>query len=151
MALDIKRELSAVNLRNYDFYDNLNDKEKKEFSPYVLMRWITGAKGTRELQEWYIDHVNEKINKDHWVLSKDDKPLLWKLYASCGIGSPVNHEYMKAGSKEKPVKIEKLLCELYPGMKMGDIKLMASLMTKQDRTDLFDSLGFDKKQRKEYE
>lgn len=151
MALDIKRELSAVDLRNYDFYDNLSDKEKKEFSPYVLMRWVTGVKGTQELQEWFVDHVNEKVNKDHWVLSKDDKALLWKLYASCGIGSSVYHEYIKAGTKEKAVKIEKLLCELHPAMKMSDIKLMASLMTKEDRTELFDSLGFDKKQRKEYE
>jgi hypothetical protein len=44
-----------------------------------------------------------------------------------------------------------LLAELHPSSKISDIKLLASLMTKQDIAELFDSLGFDKKQRKEYE
>jgi len=34
---------------------------------------------------------------------------------------------------------------------MSDIKLWASMMTKADKEELFDKMGFDKKQRKEYE
>jgi len=151
MALDIKRELAAVDLRNYDFYDQLTDQEKKEFSPYVLMRYISNVQGDRELQEWFLEMTNELVNKDHWSLSKHHKALLWKLFAGCGAGVKAYHPYLKASSKEKAVKIEKLLAELHPAMKMSDIKLMASMMTKQDREELFDSMGFDKKQRKEYE
>ena len=36
-------------------------------------------------------------------------------------------------------------------MKMEDIRVWASLMTKADCEQLFDSLGFDKKQREEYQ
>jgi hypothetical protein len=36
-------------------------------------------------------------------------------------------------------------------MKMSDVKLQASLMDKNDIDDLFNKLGYDKKQRKEYE
>jgi hypothetical protein len=61
------------------------------------------------------------------------------------------HPYLKAGTKEKAVKIEKLLAELYPAMKLSDIKLQAKLMTKEDKNELFDKMGFDKKQRKDYE
>ena len=151
MALDIKRELAAVDLRNYNFYDNLTDAEKKVFSPYVLMRYISNVNGNRELQEWFVEMTNELVNKDHWVLSKDHKALLWKLYAGCGIGKKEFHQYIKAGSKEKAVKIEKLLATIHPVMKMSDIKLLASMMTKDDREELYDKMGFDKKQRKEYE
>ena len=56
-----------------------------------------------------------------------------------------------AGKKEKANKIEKLLCELYPTMKMDEIKMIASMMDKKDIEELFDKMGFDKKQRKEYE
>jgi hypothetical protein len=151
MALDIKRELANVDLRNYNFYDNLTPEEKKEFSPYVLMRYVANVEGDRDLQEWFLERTNEFINKDHWSLSKNHKALLWKLFAGVGIGSKMYHPYLKAGSKEKAVKIEKLLAELYPAMKMSDIKLQAKLMTKADKTELFDSMGFDKKKRKEYE
>ena len=151
MALDIKRELAAVDLRNYDFYDKLTDQEKKEFSPYVLMRYVSNVDGDRDLQEWFLERTNELVNKDHWTLSKNHKALLWKLFAGCGAGVKTYHPYLKAGSKEKAVKIEKLLCELYPAMKMNEIKLLAKSMTKEDKIELFDKMGFDKKQRKDYE
>lgn len=151
MKLDIFRVINAIDNRNYEFYDNLSDEEKKEVSPYVLLRWISSVDGNRDIQEYYIEAVNELVNKDHWNLSKDHKALLWKLYASCGMGGKVKHQYIKAGGKEKANKIEKLLCEIYPAWKMSDIKLMASMMTKEDKNELFDKMGFDKKQRKEYE
>ena len=151
MALDIKRELEGVDTRNYDFYTNLNDQEKKELSPYVLMRYVSNVQGDRDTQEWFVERTNEMVNKDHWTLSKNHKGLLWKLFAATGIGMKCYHPYLAAGKKLKANKIEKLLCQLNPVMKMTDIKLLASFMDKKDINELFDSLGFDKKQRKEYE
>jgi len=151
MALDIKRELAAVDLRNYEFYNKLTDQEKKEFSPYILMRYVANVEGDRDLQEWFLERTNELVNKDHWTLSKNHKALLWKLFAGCGVGMKTYHPYLKAGTKEKAEKIEKLLAELYPAMKLSDIKLQAKMMSKDDKNELFDKMGFDKKQRKEYE
>jgi hypothetical protein len=151
MALDIKRELAAVDLRNYEFYDKLTPEEKKEFSPYILMRYVANVEGDRDLQEWFLERTNELVNKDHWTLSKNHKALLWKLFAGCGVGMKTYHPYLKAGTKEKAEKIEKLLAELYPAMKLSDIKLQAKMMSKEDKNELFDKMGFDKKQRKEYE
>jgi len=147
MALDIKRELKAVDLKDYDFYDKLTPEEQKEFSPYVLMRFVSNVQGDIDVQEHFLEMTNELLNKNHWLLSKDHKGLLWKLYAACG----AFHPYLAAGKKGKADKIEKLLCELYPARKLDDIKVWAALMTKQDKTELFDKMGFDKKQRKEYE
>lgn len=149
--LDIKRVLKAVDSKDYDFYANLNAEEKKAFSPYILMRFSSNSQGDRDIQEWFIETTNEYVNKNHWDLSKSHSELLWKLYAATGAGVPVFHQYLASGKKEKANKIEKLLVELYPAMKMSEIKLMASLMTTEDKADLFDSMGFDKKQRKEYE
>jgi hypothetical protein len=152
MALDIQRELRAVDQREYNFYDNLSDQEKKEFSPYILMRYVANVQlNEPDIQEWYLERTNEFVNKNHWTLSKNHKALLWKLFASCGTGINCYHPYLKASSKEKAIKIEKLLLELYPAMKLGDIKIMAKMMTKEDKTELFDKMGFDKKQRKDYE
>ena len=152
MALDIKRELRAVDQREYNFYDNLSDQEKKEFSPYILMRYVANVQlNEPDIQEWYLERTNEFVNKNHWTLSKNHKALLWKLFAGCGVGMKTYHPYLKASSKEKAVKIEKLLAELYPAMKLSDIKLQAKLMTKEDKNELFDKMGFDKKQRKDYE
>jgi hypothetical protein len=151
MALDIKRELNGVNRRDYHFLDNLPEEEAKTFNAYVFMRYISNPQGDQDLQEWAIERTNEFVNKNHWDLSKKDKNLLWKLSAATGTGMNIRYQYLAAGKKEKADKIEKLLAELYPAMKMPDIKLMASLMDKKDRKELFDMMGFDKKQRKAYE
>jgi hypothetical protein len=151
MALDIKRELNAVDKRDYDFYDKLSDEEKKEFSPYILMRYVSNVQGDADTQEWFLEHTNEHVNKHHWVLSKNHKALLWKLFAGCGTGITAYHPYLKASTKEKAVKIEKLLAELYPAMKLREIKQWAKMLSKEDKEELFDKMGFDKKQRKEYE
>jgi hypothetical protein len=149
--LDIKRELNAVDQKNYDFYDKLTDEERKAFSPYILMRYTASVQGDREIQEWFIEMTNEMVNKNHWDLSKNHKSLLWKLFAATGAGVNCYHPYLAAGKKEKANKIEKLLVELHPAMKMAEIKMLAKMMDKNDIKELFDMMGFDKKQRKEYE
>ena len=149
--LDIKRELNAVNFKDYNFYNNLTDEEKKEFSPFILMRYTSNSTGDRDIQEWFVESTNEMVNKHFTVISKDHKDLLWKLYASTGVGADCYHPYLGMGKKEKANKIEKLLCEIYPAMKMSDIVMMASMMNKKDCEELFDKMGFDKKQRKDYE
>lgn len=149
--LDIKRELAAVDSKNYDFYKNLLDEEKKAFSPYVLMRYVGNVQGDRDIQEWFVEMTNECVNKNHWDLSKNHKELLWKLFAATGVGIKCYHPYLAAGKKEKAVKIEKLLATLYPAMKMDEIKLLAKMMDKTDISKLLDSMGFDKKERKDYE
>ena len=149
--LDIKRELGAVDQKNYKFYENLTAEEKKAFSPYILMRYISNVQGDRDTQEWFLEMTNEFVNKNHWSLSKNHKELLWKLFSGVGTGANAYHPYIAAGKKEKANKIEKLIAELNPAMKMNDVKLLASLMDNKDKEELFDKMGFDAKQRKEYE
>ena len=77
--LDIKRELGAVDRKDYSFYDNLTDEERKAFSPYVLMRYTANVQGDRDIQEWFLDTTNDYVNKHHWDLSKNHKALLLSL------------------------------------------------------------------------
>jgi len=150
--LDINSELKNINMRNHGFYDSLEDDVKKAFSPYILMRYVSNPDGVdNDTYEFILDRVNELVNKDHWTLSKGHKGMLWKLFASCGTGMNVRYKYLKLVSKSTANnKTEKLLAELHPSWKMEDIRVLASLMTKDDLNELFDNLGYDKKQRKEY-
>jgi hypothetical protein len=150
-ALDIGKVLSAVDMHNYDLYSNLTPEELKEFSAYVLMRYVSNTSSRdRDIQEWYVTEVNERVNLNHWLLSKKHDGLLWKLYATLGVGQKQDHQYLSA-LKPSLNKIEKLIAELNPAMKIDEIKLTASLMDDNDCKDLLDKMGFDKKERKVYE
>ena len=149
-ALDIGKVLNAVNQKNYNFYSKLTEPELKEFSPYVLMRFISNPMiSDRDVLEWYIVETNERINKHHWDLSKEHEELLWKLYATIGAGTNLNHRFMPM-VKSQLDKFEKLIEELNPTMKDDEIKLLAQLMTDEEREQLLDDMGFDKKERKQY-
>lgn len=147
--LKIKDVISAVDSRDYNFYQNLDDDQKKEFSPYVLMRYISNVSGDLETQEWFLERTNEMINKNHWNISKGHKGLLWKLYAGVGAGINTFHPYLPMVKTELN-KFEKLIAELNPSMKTEDIKLLASMMSDDDKEELFEKMGFDKSQRLEY-
>jgi hypothetical protein len=149
--LDIGRELNAVNSRNHNFYKNLTDEEKKAFSPYLLMRYVSNPQVDTDTYEFILERVNELVNINFSSISTNDKAFQWQLFASCGIGTPVKYTYLAAGKKGKANKIEKLLEQLYPAWKMEDIKILASMMDEADKQELFDKMGFDKKQRKDYE
>jgi len=149
--LDLNRVLSAIDYKNYDFYNSLNEKELKEFSPYALMSFSSNrSHNIPDVEEWYVETTNEFVNKNHWQFGSRHKELLWKLYAATGTGEKTAYQYLKPLTVGID-RFEKLLCDLYPAWKIEDVKLLASLMTREDRHDLFDKMGFDAKERKEYE
>lgn len=148
-SLTMAQIISQIDNRNYDFYNSLDEKTKKEISPYVLMRFMSNAEGDSDIQEWFLERTNEFINKNHWTLSKEHKGLLWKLYAALGAGMPVQHPYLPV-QKIELNKIEILLGEIHPTMKLEDIKFLASMMTDDDKEELFEKMGFDKEERKKY-
>ena len=150
-ALDLTKVLSAVDNKNYEFYDNLTAAELKEFSPYVLLRYVSSVgDDDRDIQEWFVEMTNEMVNKHYWTLSKNHKKLLWLLYAATGAGIKSYHPYLPA-MKADFDKFEKLLAILHPTYKMDEIKLLASLMTDEEKIELFDNMGFDKTDRKEFQ
>ena len=147
-ALDLTRVLSAIDQKNYDFYKGLTDKEKKEFSAFVMMRFISNTNSNGDIQEWFVEMTNEFVNKNYWDISKHTD-LTWKLCSAVGIGSKLFHQYLPLKKIEFD-RFETLLGERYPSMKAEDIKLLASMMTADDREEMFDNMGFDKEQRKQY-
>ena len=150
-TLELTRVLSAVDKKDYEFYDNLTAAELKEFSPYVLLRFVSSVgSNDRDVQEWFIEMTNEMVNKHHWSLSKNHEKLLWQLYAATGTGIKSYHPYLPT-LKSQFNKFEKLLSELHPTYKMEDIKVLASLMTDEEKIELFDNMGFDKTDRKEFQ
>lgn len=149
--LDIKQVLTAVDNKDYTFYSRLSESDRKSFSPYVLLRYVSNTMGDREIQEWFLEKTHEYVNKNMWDLTKNHTELLWSLYSAIGAGVLCQHQYLAASSRKKSDKFTKLLEELNPSMKLEDIELLSQIMDKKQRTELFDSLGFDLKQRKEYE
>lgn len=135
--------LAAMDRKDRDFYDNLDDELKKKFSPFLMLKYNASVYGTPELEHYYIASTNHYANMYMFELAKHPK-LQWLMLtaASPGAGTQ-NHRWIKAKPKPKNVSapIKKQLVELFPQMKDDDLDVLSSLITKKELTQYIKDHG----------
>jgi hypothetical protein len=143
--LDIKSMMNAVDSRNKTWYQNLPEDQKKLYSPYMTMKWTASVDHQDpSIQEFYIEEVNENVNKHHWALSKSHKSLLWRLTAMCGSTFKMFHKwiYPKKKTTTKKSKMKELQA-IYPNAKQGDLDMLDQMITTKEFTDIKKQHGID--------
>ena len=137
--LDIFRVLEQIDRRNYDFYDKLDEEEKKGFFPPVIMRWLSAVQDQGGKHAYYLHMVNEFVNKDLWnilTLSKDHNhhELVYRSMAMCGTGKKERHEWIKVDRTKS--KIDKFLGECFQGCNAQEFRIIKNQLDKDGFKDL---------------
>ena len=74
---DLRNGLKAVDFRNKDYFDRIDDKEKSLYSPYMLMRYVSSTSAKDPFfVEHYVEMVNECVNKHCFTLGKHKKIIM---------------------------------------------------------------------------
>ena len=136
--LPLKDVLAAIDLNAKNVWDELSDEERKQVSFYLLNRYVSSVKGTREKAELAVFKTNEYYNKGFFVLQKHKK-LLWQLLCMSGnTGKIQYHEWIGYKHKKTSNKDQKEFEKIYPNMKEDELQLMLSLMTKKEFKELLE-------------
>lgn len=147
--LSISSEMRALDSKNRDFYDGLTDDEKKKFSTFLMIRYGASVSGIPELQQYYLQATNQRLNKNFFSINKtrhDKLNWLASTTISPGMGTQ-NHIWIKGPSQEKAnSKAYKFLSQIYPHMKLSDIKLLLSLNSMDTLRELAKDLGMSREQ-----
>lgn len=133
--LSIANEMAAFDLKDRNFFDDLNEEEKKKFAPYLMIRWGATVDGDSASQVRYLMATNENLNTHFFdISSKDHKKLHWLMATTVSPGEGKKyHKWLAAAKKDKAnSKGEKVLEELFPHLKPDDIKLLAKLNDKDN-------------------
>ena len=94
---ELRNGLKAVDFRNKDYYDRIDDKEKSLYSPYMLMRYVSSISSKDPFYiEHYIEMVNEVVNKNLFELSGKHKKPCSILTAMCGAFEQQFHPWIKS-------------------------------------------------------
>lgn len=150
--LDIKAMMRAVDTRDKTWYERLSDDDKKLYSPYMTMKWSAsvedyrefGPQSNRTAKEWYVEEINERVNKHLWTLSKNHKSLLWRLTAGVGLTYHLFHKWLTPKKKKSSEKSKmKELQEYYPTMKQADLNILDSQLTTREWTEIKRKHGND--------
>ena len=144
--LSINNEMAQFDRKNREFYDSLTIDEKKKFSNFLMIRYGSSVKGSRDLQEFYLIATNERLNKHFFAINRHPK-LQWMCATtvSPGMGNQF-HQWIAPKKKEPGAgSFKKQLAELYPHLKDDEIDLMARLNTKKDIDAYLKASGQDTK------
>lgn len=144
--LDIKSMMRAVDSRDKTWYDRLSDEDKKLYSPYMTMKWTAAVEHKeRAIQEFYIEEVNENVNKHLWTLSKNHKSLLWRLTAMCGSTFQMFHKwfYPKKTKTSEKSKMKELQI-MFPTTKQQDLDVLDATLSTKQFNDLKQQYGLEK-------
>ena len=141
--------LRAMDLKDRDFYDNLNEEEKKGFVPFVTVRWASTVMHPIDgMDEWWLKATNQRFNENMLGLNKDHKKLQWLLATTCSPGmGAMKHQWI--GYKKKTGKtknnLKKFLIEQFPGLSDDEIELLMKTAKTTEFKEYMISLGYNDK------
>lgn len=144
--LSVASEMRSLDGKDRNFYDSLTEDEKKKFSTFLMIRYGSSVSGIPELQAYYLQATNQRLNKNFFSIKKAHDKLNWLAATtiSPGMGTQ-NHQWLAAPKKATSNnKAEKFLAKLYPAMKAEDVTLMANLNTAAEIKQLAVDMGMTK-------
>ena len=81
--------LAALDRKDYSYYKNLNESQKKSINFYMLIQWLSAVKANKEIQSYYLQSTDYHANKYLFNENIQKHPdLVWLMLcaASPGIG-----------------------------------------------------------------
>jgi hypothetical protein len=140
--LSINNEMAQLDAKNYDFYDELNEEERKKFSTYLMLRYAASVQGSPDLQEWYLRATNDRVNQNFFDLNRHPK-LQWLLCTTVSPGMGVQRHYWQAAKKKDSAnsKAVKFILKLYPHLKQDEAELLAGINTEKDLKQFARQMG----------
>jgi hypothetical protein len=142
--LNIANEMKMLDRKVRSFYDDLTDEERKKFSPYLMIRWGSDVDGSRDLQEFYVIAVNERLNKHFFnVSTTKHKKLQWLMATSVSPGLGAHrHKWLAPKKKETGASAKRRqLAELFPHYKDDELDVMMTVVSQKEIDQYLLALG----------
>lgn len=127
------------------FYDNLSEEERKSFSAYLALRYVSAVKGDQLMQNYYARSTNVHANKSFFSLGKEHVKLQWLVLTTVSPGAGnQSHEWIAGVNKKSDKKQKKklqALMQLHPTYKISELEMMSDMMTDKEVDELVDQHG----------
>ena len=151
--LNITHEMARLDQKDREFYDSLDDDEKKKFSTFLMIRWGSCVSGDADLQTYYLQMTNKRLNKNFFAIKKEGEAkfhdkLNWLTATTISPGAGnMRHNWIANKKKENSnPKVRKFFAAFYPGMKDADLDLLAAMNDVKDVKKFAEELGWTKEQ-----
>ena len=140
---DLFDALTAMDKKDYGYYDRLTEEQQKKFVPYMMTHWMSAIKGLGEVQGYYLRSVDYHANKHLFneYVQKHPKLQWYMLCASSpGLGKQFHQWIPHLGSKvtslKEPAKtkdIKEYYTKIYPKVNSDDIDEIAKAFVQEHK------------------
>jgi len=142
-TLGLAPTLNAIAQKDRYYYRNLDEQQKKEFSAFVLQKYISNVTGNWMDQACFVAFTNNNVNKNLFLLSKHPE-LQWMTLTTV---SPTvdkrDFRFISFGDGAKKSRKLRILEAIYPERKLSDLELLAEINSDDDIQDLAEQYHLD--------
>ena len=145
--LPLKDVLAAIDMNAKNVWDELSDDERKQVSFYLLNRYVSAVKGSKQDKELQILKTNQYYNKNFFTLTKHKK-LLWYLLCMTANAKKniryhewIGYKFKDSAGKNKTAKFLK---EVFTNLKEDEIELLSKINTAKDIKAYAEEMGMTK-------
>lgn len=138
--IDLFEVLSAIDRKDYGYYDTLSEEQKKKIVPKVLAMWFSSVQGSDALQQYHIISTNSYINKHMFsdFMTKNPK-LQWMTLCVAGLGKKQFHKWIPqlrervADLREKATvsEVKEFYKKIYKNIDNDTLNQLSELYTNQ--------------------
>jgi len=153
LKLDLKETLTAIDNRDYNYYNSLSDEMKKKYVGFVLIRFISSAQNQGRNHEYFLYAVNDIVNRNFFTISKNHPELIHLLLCVCGRGSTIHGDkvYHKwIANKKSSIAWTELFHEKYGKLSELEIKILKNNHTEEEIYQIAMNLGKTEKEANDY-
>lgn len=138
---DLFKAIEMVDRKDYDWFGNLTDEQKRKFVPYMMLRWLSAVKANQMLSNYYVVSTDANANKHMFNERVQQHPeLQWLMLCaiSPGMGKQF-HQWIpqlseKIGSLKESAKlrdVQEYFDKIYKGNGAELIKEYSKEFTQQ--------------------
>lgn len=128
---DLFEALTALDNKDYGYYDRLTEEQQKKFVPYMMTHWMSAIKKSGGLQGYYVRSVdyhanlhlfNENVQKHpklQWLMLCSSSPGMGKQFHQWIPHLSAKVTNLKESAKVKDVK--EYYTKIYPNASPSDL------------------------------
>jgi hypothetical protein len=143
--LELSRVLAALDAKDRNFYDSLNEEELKGFSPFLAIRYASSVEHHMpEVCEYVLEAANRRANPNFLDLKGHPK-LQWLLLTTTGMGlGPMRHTWIKplGGKKTSSDRAREFLSSEFPGLNRDELDILLTVNTHDEILEYAADLGY---------
>jgi hypothetical protein len=155
---DLFEALTAIDKKDYSYYDRLTVEQQKKFIPFMMIHWISAVKANKEIQSYYLQSTDYHANKYLFNENIQKHPdLVWLMLCAASPGLEKQfHQWIphikdrvsKLRESPKQKEVKEYFKKIYPSYSDSDIGLLSNAFVDNHRkkkylADRFPELKYD--------